>query len=123
MKKILILAATALALTATPSFAKGGIGIGANVLTGKGGVVGLLNGRSALVVNTAVTTGTGGLLGAVLGRGGILGGGHGGGCGCGYLACPTITRMGVFPSTLRFSGWFPPCLSPPRPLRMARISS
>lgn len=85
MKKILILAATAAALATTPSFAKSsGIGIGANVLTGKGGVIGLLNGRSALVVNTAVTTGKGGVLGAVLGRGGILGGGHGGGCGCGY---------------------------------------
>lgn len=85
MKKILILAATATALATTPSFAKGGgIGIAANVLTGKGGVIGLLNGRSALVVNTAVTTGKGGVLGAVLGRGGILGGGHGGGCGCGY---------------------------------------
>jgi hypothetical protein len=83
MKKILILAATAAVLAASPSFAKGG-GIGANVLTGKGGVLGLLSGRSALVVNTAVTTGKGGILGAVLGRGGILGGGHGGGCGCGY---------------------------------------
>jgi len=85
MKNILILAATATVLAASPSFAKGGgIGIGANVLTGKGGVLGLLSGRSALVVNTAVTTGKGGILGAVLGRGGILGGGHGGGCGCGY---------------------------------------
>jgi hypothetical protein len=84
MKKILILTATAIALSATPSLAKGGIGIGANVLTGKGGVLGLLNGRSALVVNTSVTTGKRGILGAVLGRGGLLGGGHGGGCGCGY---------------------------------------
>ena len=48
------------------------------------GVLGLLNGRSALVVNTSVTTGKRGILGAVLGRGGLLGGGHGGGCGCGY---------------------------------------
>lgn len=55
MKKILILAVTATALAATPSFAKGGnIGIGAKVLTGKSGVLGLLNGRSTLVVNTAV---------------------------------------------------------------------
>ena len=85
MKKILILAIATTALAATPSFAKGGgIGIGANVLTGKSGVLGLLNGRSTLVVNTAVTTGKGGVLGAVLGRGGVLGGGHGGGCGCGY---------------------------------------
>lgn len=87
MKKILILAVAATALATTPSFAKSGangIGIGASVLTGKGGVVGLLNGRNALVINTAVTTGKGGVLGAVLGRGGILGGGHGGGCGCGY---------------------------------------
>ncbi len=85
MKKILILAVTATALAATPSFAKGGnIGIGAKVLTDKSGVLGLLNGRSTLVINTAVTTGKGGVLGAVLGRGGILGGSHGGGCGCGY---------------------------------------
>jgi hypothetical protein len=84
MKKILILAATAVALTATPSFAKGSIGIGANVLSGKGGVIVLLIGRGALVVNTYVTTGKRGILGAVLGRGGLLGGGHGGGCGCSY---------------------------------------
>ncbi|ACI92598.1 conserved hypothetical protein [Afipia carboxidovorans OM5] len=86
MKKILVLAVAAAAFAATPSFAKSGNGIGlsANVLTGKSGVLGLLNGRSALVVNTGVTTGKSGILGAVLGRGGALGGGHGGGCGCGY---------------------------------------
>ena len=55
------------------------------MLTGKGGVVGLLDGRSALVTNVAVTTGKGGVLGAVLGKGHLLGGllgGHSGGCGC-----------------------------------------
>lgn len=84
MKKILVLAAVATALAGTPAFAKGqGIGIGANVLTGRGGVIGLLSGRGALVVNTAVTTGKGGVLAAVLGRGNVLGGLlGGGGCGC-----------------------------------------
>ncbi|HVV43403.1 MAG TPA: hypothetical protein VHC94_20330 [Nitrobacter sp.] len=84
MKKILILAAVATALAGTPAFAKGqGIGIGANVFTGRGGVIGLLGGRGALVVNTAVTTGKGGVLAAVLGRGNLLGGLlGGGGCGC-----------------------------------------
>ena len=83
MKKILVLAVIATALTGAPAFAKGqGIGIGANVLTGRGGVIGLLDGRGALVVNTAVTTGKGGVLGAVLGRGNLLGGLLGGGCGC-----------------------------------------
>jgi hypothetical protein len=83
MKKILVLAAVASTLVAAPAFAKGqGIGIGANVLTGRGGVVGLLDGRGALVVNTAVTTGKNGVLGAVLGRSNALGGLLGGGCGC-----------------------------------------
>lgn len=86
MKKILCLAVIATAFMGAPAFAKSqGIGIGANVLTGKGGVLGLLSGRGGLVINTAVTTGKGGILGAVLGKGGLLGGGHnGGGCGCGY---------------------------------------
>ncbi len=86
MKKILCLAVLATAFMGAPAFARNqGIGIGANILTGKGGVLGLLDGRSALVVNTAVTTGKGGILGAVLGRGGLLGGGLlGGGCGCSY---------------------------------------
>ncbi|MBN9600014.1 MAG: hypothetical protein J0G28_10135 [Afipia sp.] len=85
MKKILCLAVLATAFASAPALAKTqGVGIAANVLTGKGGVLGLLNGRSALAINTAVTTGKGGVLGAVLGRGGILGGSHGGGCGCGY---------------------------------------
>ena len=62
MKKILCLAVLATAFASAPALAKTqGVGIAANVLTGKGGV-----------------------LGAVLGRGGILGGSHGGGCGCGY---------------------------------------
>ncbi|WP_416193009.1 hypothetical protein [Nitrobacter sp. TKz-YC01] len=84
MKKILVLAAVASAFMSAPAFAnKGqGIGIGANVLTGRGGVVGLLNGRGALVVNTAVTTGKNGVLGAVLGRSLGSGGLLGGGCGC-----------------------------------------
>jgi hypothetical protein len=83
MKKILVLAVIAAAFAGEPAFAKGhGIGIGANVLTGRGGVIGLLDGRGALVVNTAVTTGKGGVLGAVLGRGHLLGGLLGGGCGC-----------------------------------------
>jgi hypothetical protein len=93
MKKILVLAALATALASAPAFARGGHGghsigglnVGANVLTGKGGVLGLLDGRSALVTNVAVTTGKGGVLGAVLGKGHLLGGllgGHGGGCGC-----------------------------------------
>lgn len=88
MKKILCAAILATAFISAPALAKGGqgLGLGASILTGKGGVIGLLNGRSALAVNTAVTTGKGGILGAVLGRGGLLGGGghHGGGCGCGY---------------------------------------
>jgi hypothetical protein len=83
MKKIFVLAVIATAFTGAPAFAKGhGIGIGANVLTGRSGVIGLLDGRGALVVNTAVTTGKGGVLGAVLGRGNLLGGLLGGGCGC-----------------------------------------
>jgi hypothetical protein len=83
MKKILVLAVIATAFVGAPAFAKGhGLGIGANVLTGRGGVIGLLNGRGALVVNTAVTTGKGGVLAAVLGRGNVLGGLLGGGCGC-----------------------------------------
>jgi hypothetical protein len=83
MKKILVLAVIATAFVGAPAFAKGqGLGIGTNVLTGRGGVIGLLNGRGALVVNTAVTTGKGGVLAAVLGRGNVLGGLLGGGCGC-----------------------------------------
>lgn len=93
MKKIFILAALATALTAAPAMAGGrggshvqGIAIGANLLSGHGGILGLVNGRSALATNVSVTTGKGGVLGAVLGKGnllgGLLGGGHGGGCGC-----------------------------------------
>jgi len=84
MKKMLCLAVLATALIGAPAYAKQGVNVGANVLTGKGGILGLLDGKGALVVNTAVTTGKGGILGAVLGKGGLLGGGHGGGCGCGY---------------------------------------
>jgi hypothetical protein len=85
MKKILVLAAVASAFMSAPAFAKGqgiGVGIGANVLTGRGGVIGLLDGRGALVVHTSVTTGKSGVLGALLGRSNALGGTHGGGCGC-----------------------------------------
>jgi hypothetical protein len=92
MKKILVLAALATTLASAPALAGGGhgrgghgIAIGANVLSGHGGVLGLLNGRSALVTNVSVATGKNGVLGAVLGKGrllgGLLGGGHGG-CGC-----------------------------------------
>jgi hypothetical protein len=91
MKKVLILAALATSLVSAPALAGGrgggtqGIAIGANLLSGHGGVLGLVNGRSALVTNVSVTTGKNGLLGAVLGKGnllgGLLGGGHGG-CGC-----------------------------------------
>lgn len=87
MKMLLCAAAAATAFVSAPAFAKSqGISIGANVLTGKGGVLGLLDGRSALAVNAGVATGKGGVLGAVLGKGNILGGllGGGGGCGCGY---------------------------------------
>ncbi len=87
MKKMLCLAVIATALVSAPAFAGGGgkgLNVGANVLTGKGGVLGLLDGRGALVVNAAVTTGKGGVLGAVLGKGGALGGLLGGGCGCGH---------------------------------------
>ncbi len=91
MKKILILAAFATALTTAPALARGGnnaqgIAVGANLLSGHGGVLGLVNGRSSLATNVSVTTGKNGVLGAVLGKGnllgGLLGGGHGGGCGC-----------------------------------------
>lgn len=93
MKKILVLAALASALVSAPALAGGGgrggsaqgIAIGANVLSGNGGVLGLVNGRSALVTNVSVTTGKNGVLGAVIGKGnllgGLLGGGHSG-CGC-----------------------------------------
>lgn len=79
MKKMLCLAVVATAFISAPALAGGGGGgkglnVGANVLTGKGGVLGLLDGRGALVVNAAVTTGKGGALGGLLG----------GGCGCGH---------------------------------------
>lgn len=96
MKKMLCAAVIATAFISAPAFAnKGqGLGLGASVLTGKGGVLGLLDGRGGLAVNAAVTTGKGGVLGvvtgkgsvlgAVLGKGGVLGGLLGGGCGCGH---------------------------------------
>lgn len=86
MKKMLCLAVLATAFVSAPALAGGGKGlnVGANVLTGKRGVLSLLDGRGALVVNAAVTTGKGGVLGAVLGKSGVLGGLLGGGCGCGH---------------------------------------
>lgn len=89
MKKMLYLAAVIAtsAFISAPAFAGGGkgVGVGANVLTGKSGVLGLLDGRGALVINASVTTGKGGVLGAVLGKSGVLGGLlGGGGCGCGH---------------------------------------
>lgn len=86
MKKMLCALALATAFISAPALAGGGKGlnVGANALTGKGGVLGLLDGRGALVVNAAVTTGKGGVLGAVLGKSGVLGGLLGGGCGCGH---------------------------------------
>ena len=84
MKKMLCLAVVATAFVSAPAFAKSqGIGVNATAITGKGGILGLLDSRGALVVNTSVTTGKGGVLGAVLGRGGLLGGSLGG-CGCGH---------------------------------------
>jgi hypothetical protein len=90
MKKVLVLAALA-TIASAPALAGGhgrggqGIAIGANVLSGNGGVLGLVGSRSALVTNVSVATGKNGVLGAVLGKsnllGGLLGGGHGG-CGC-----------------------------------------
>jgi hypothetical protein len=88
MKKIAILAAVASTLIGAPAFAGGGgkgLAINANVLTGTGGVLGLLNGTSGLGINANVSTGKGGVLGAILGGGGRggRGGGHSGsGCGC-----------------------------------------
>ncbi len=55
MKTILCLAVLATAFANALAKTQG-VAVAANVLTGKGGVVGLLNGRSALAINTAVTT-------------------------------------------------------------------
>ncbi|ETR75748.1 hypothetical protein X566_24050 [Afipia sp. P52-10] len=86
MMKLVGLAVAATIAMSAPAFARGGgqgLNVNAAVLTGKGGVLGLLSGRGGLVVDTQVTTGKGGVLGAVLGRGGLLGGLlGGGGCGC-----------------------------------------
>lgn len=94
MKKMLCAAVVATAFISAPAFAKSqGLGIGASVLSGKGGVLGLLDGRGGLAVNAAVTTGKGGVLGIVTGKGSVLssvlgkggvGGLLGGGCGCGH---------------------------------------
>jgi hypothetical protein len=90
MKRTAIIAALGLVLMSAPAFAggKGGglLNIGANVSTGKNGVLGsLLGGGKNTIsvdanvgkivkVNADVKTGKNGLLG------GLLGGGHG--CGC-----------------------------------------
>jgi hypothetical protein len=88
MKKMLCLAvvATTLLSVGAPAFAgTRGVGVNLGVITGKGGVLGLLDGRGGLAVNATVATGKGGVLGAVLGKGNLLGGLlGGGGCGCGY---------------------------------------
>lgn len=82
MMKLVGLAVAATIAMSAPAFAKSqGLNVNAAVLTGKGGVLGLLSGKGGLVVNTAVTTGKGGVLGAVLGKGNLLGGLLGG-CGC-----------------------------------------
>lgn len=81
MKKLIPLAIIATALTAAPAFAKSqGVAAIATVTTGKGGVLGLLDGKGGIAVNANVATGKGGVLGAVLGKGGLLGGVTG--CGC-----------------------------------------
>ncbi len=87
MKKMLALAVVASTLVgiSAPAFAgPRGLGVNVGLLTGRGGVLGLLDGRGGLALNVGVATGRGGILGAVLGRGGLLGGllGGGGGCGC-----------------------------------------
>ncbi|MBR1222849.1 hypothetical protein JQ557_32945 [Bradyrhizobium sp. U87765 SZCCT0131] len=85
MKKTLCLVVLASALISAPAFAgPRGLGVNASILTGRGGILGLLDGRGGLAINATVGTGKGGILGAVLGRGGLLGGLLGGGCGCGH---------------------------------------
>lgn len=85
MKRMFI-AASVVAMLATPAFAGGhksnSLNLNVGVATGKGGLVGALlgtvKGKNGLVTNINATTTKGGILGL------ILGGGHGGhgGCGC-----------------------------------------
>ena len=84
MKRVVI-AASVIAMLATPAFAGGhksqSLNLNVAVATGKGGIVGALlgtmKGKNGLVTNVNATTTKGGILGLVLGRRG----GHGG-CGC-----------------------------------------
>jgi hypothetical protein len=85
MKRMFI-AASVIAMLATPAFAGGhkssnSLNLNVGVATGKGGLVGALlgtvKGKNGLVTNINATTTKGGILGLVLGSGG----GHGG-CGC-----------------------------------------
>lgn len=89
MKRIVALTIVSLSLLATPALAGGnggGLRIGLDVATGKGGLVGGLLGGGrggGLEVDLDVKTGKGGLIGALLGgKGGHSGGGGHGGCGC-----------------------------------------
>jgi hypothetical protein len=82
-----IIAASVIAMLASPAFAGGNksqsLNLNIGVATGKGGILGALlgtvKGKNGLVTNVNATTTKGGILGLVLGNGG----GHGG-CGCGY---------------------------------------
>jgi hypothetical protein len=85
MKKLVAAIVLASAVMSAPAFAGNqGLNVNATVLTSKGGVLGLLNGKNTLFADATVTTGKGGVLGAVLGdgKGGLLGGLLGGGCDC-----------------------------------------
>lgn len=84
--KRMFLAASVIAMLATPAFAGGkqSVNVNVGVATGKGGLVGALlgtvRGQNGLITNVNATTTKGGILGLVLGGGN---GGHGG-CGCGH---------------------------------------
>jgi hypothetical protein len=84
MKRI-FLAASIIAMLATPALAGGkqSVNVNVGVATGKGGLVGALlgtvRGQNGLITNVNATTTKGGILGLVLGGGS----GHGG-CGCGH---------------------------------------
>lgn len=85
--KRMFLAASIIAMLATPAFAGGGkhsLNLNIGVATGKGGLVGTLlgaaRGKNGLITNVNATATKGGILGLVLGGGS---GGHGG-CGCGH---------------------------------------
>lgn len=84
MKRMFI-AASVIAMLASPAFAGGhksnSLNLNVGVATGKGGILGALlgtvKGQNGLVTNINATTTRGGILGLVLGGRG----GHGG-CGC-----------------------------------------